>query len=54
MKFDLKKFTEELQTEFKESLSSKEVEDLLEIKEAYNKDNPLANQQLYHHQLGLW
>ncbi|MFV8369508.1 hypothetical protein [Flavobacterium sp. LB2R40] len=42
MKFDLKKFTQELQTEFQDSLSLKEVEGLLEINEPYNKDNPLS------------
>tara|TARA_R110002049_G_scaffold140201_2_gene301182 strand:+ start:3761 stop:5878 length:2118 start_codon:yes stop_codon:yes gene_type:complete len=42
MTFDLKKFTKELQSEFKDSLTFDEVESLLETKEAYNKDTPLS------------
>jgi hypothetical protein len=42
MTFDLKKFTEELHTEFKNTLSLEEIESLLETKESYNKDTPLS------------
>ncbi|WP_299252224.1 hypothetical protein [uncultured Lacinutrix sp.] len=42
MTFDLKKFTKELQSEFKDSLTFDEIESLLETKEAYNKDTPLS------------
>jgi hypothetical protein len=42
MTFDLTKFTKELYIEFSNSLTFEEVESLLEIKEAYNKDTPLS------------
>lgn len=42
MIFDINKFTQELQEEFVDSLSPKEVEELLELNEAYNKDTPIS------------
>ncbi len=42
MTFNLKKFIKTLQTDFKDSLTSKEVANLLEIDEPYTKDTPLS------------
>lgn len=42
MRFDIKKFTQELQRDFQDSLSIEEAENLMELNEAYNKDSPLS------------
>jgi len=42
MTFDLKKFITELHTQFGDTLHLSEVEELLDLREAYNKDTPLS------------
>lgn len=42
MKFDFKKFYEDIYSEFKEFLSESEVKELLNLTEEYDKDNPIS------------
>jgi len=42
MSFDFKKFTKELYEEYNESLSKKEIDDLLNLHDEYSKDTPVS------------
>lgn len=42
MSFDFKKFAKEIHEKYKESLTKEEVDDLLNLKDEYNKDTPVS------------
>ena len=46
MRFDFKKFTNELYEEYKESLTKEDIDDLLNLNDEYNRDTPISTGKL--------